>query len=258
MLKVPVFYYHSIGNIGPETLSIDYFREHLARIKEAGFTPLTVSEMIALNENDCGKYVALTFDDGLLDNYEVAAPILQEFGYTATFFVIPGFDKVTRWVNPKTSQWSDIAKPGFTIPFPSMQPHHRRELSELGMEIGSHSITHPKLNKIADTQLRSEIIDSKLILEDQLGQPVTSFCYPKGRYNNRVLKYVKKAGYQCAFTTMPGYYRANTPHNECGRFLVESPQLFRKILNWASNRHHWSQGLCSVIQPGLKLKNYYA
>jgi peptidoglycan/xylan/chitin deacetylase (PgdA/CDA1 family) len=257
MLKVPVFYYHSIGNIGPETLSVDYFREHLTLIKEAGFTPLTVSEMIALNADDSSKYVALTFDDGLLDNYEIAAPILQEYGYTATFFVIPGFDNITRWVNPTTSQWSDVAKPGFTIPFPSMQQQHRRELSELGMEIGCHSMTHPKLNKITDTQLHSEIIDSKLMLEDQLGQSVTSFCYPKGRYNNRVLKYIQKAEYECAFTTMPGYYRANTPHNECGRFLVESPELFRKILNWLSSKHHWSQSVCSAIRPALKLKNYY-
>ena len=257
MLKAPIFYYHSIGNIGPETLSVDTFKEHLTLIKEAGFTPLAVSELIALDVNNCGKYVALTFDDGLLDNYEFAIPILQEFGYKATFFVIPGFDKITRWVNPKTSQWSDVAKPGFTIPFPSMQQQHRRELVNMGMEIGSHSMTHPKLNKIPDTQLHNEIIDSKSMLEDQLGQPVTSFCYPKGRYNDKVLKYVKNAGYECAFTTIPGYYRASTPRYECGRFLVESPTVFKKILDWVSIKHHWSQGLCSAIRPGLKLKNYY-
>ncbi len=257
MLKAPIFYYHSIGNLGPETLSADIFRDHLTLIKDAGFTPLTVSELTALDDNDCGKYVALTFDDGLLDNYEIAAPILQDYGYKATFFVIPGFDNLTRWVNPTTSQWSDVTKPGFTIPFPSMQQQHRRELVEMRMEIGSHSMTHPKLNKIPESQLHSEIIDSKLMLEDQLGQSVTSFCYPKGRYNNTVLKYIKKAGYESAFTTMPGYYRADTPRYECGRFLVESPELFTKVLNWLSSRHHWSQSLCSAIRPGLKLKNYY-
>jgi peptidoglycan/xylan/chitin deacetylase (PgdA/CDA1 family) len=257
MLKIPVFYYHSIGNIGPETLSADHFRQHLILLADAGFTTLTVSELMALDANDCGKYVALTFDDGLLDNYQNAAPILQEHGCKATFFVIPGFDDMTRWVNPKTRQWSDVAKPGFSIPFPSMQRAQRRELSDMGMEIGCHSMTHPKLNKIPTHSLHHEIMDSKTMLEDQLGTAVTSFCYPKGRYNSAVLKYVEQAGYQCALTTMPAYFGNNTPRYECGRFLIESPAMFSRILNWSSSKHHWSQLLCNAVNPILKLKNYY-
>jgi peptidoglycan/xylan/chitin deacetylase (PgdA/CDA1 family) len=257
MLKIPVFYYHSIGNIGPETLSVDRFRQHLSLLGDAGFTTLTVSELTALDADDCGLYAALTFDDGLLDNYENAAPILQEFGCKATFFVIPGFDAVTRWVNPKTSQWSDVVKQGFTIPFPSMQPAHRRQLSDMGMEIGSHSMTHPKLNKTPGNLLESEIIDSKRMLEDQLGKAVTSFCYPKGRYNNNVLECVEKAGYTSAFTTMPSYYDSQTIAYECGRFLIESPEMFRKILNWSAEKHWWSQALSNSVRPILKLKNYY-
>jgi peptidoglycan/xylan/chitin deacetylase (PgdA/CDA1 family) len=228
MLNIPIFYYHSIGNIGPETLSIDCFKRHLSLLAEAGFTTLTVSELFALDADDCGKYVALTFDDGLLDNYQNAAPILQEYGCKATFFVIPGFDAITRWVNPKTRQWSDESKPGYSIPFPSMQPHQRHELSDMGMEIGCHSMTHPKLNKIPVDALCHEMIASKKILEDQLGKAVTSFCYPKGRYNRAVLDYVEQAGYQSAFTTMPAYFGSQTARFECGRFLIESPLCLRK------------------------------
>ena len=257
MLNVPVFYYHSIGNIGPETLSVDVFRQHLGLLNDAGYTAITVSELTKLDNSDDGKYVALTFDDGLLDNYDNALPILQDYGCKATFFVIPGFDEIIRWVNPTTRQWSDARKKGFSIPFPSMQKQHRRELIEMGMEIGSHSMTHPKLNKIPVSSLDNEIIASKQMLEDQLGTAVSSFCYPKGRYNNTVLSYVQTAGYQSAFTTMPGYYRSNTPQYECGRFLIESPAMFEKILKWSSGAHHWSQAICHLLNPMLKLKNVY-
>ncbi|HFD12307.1 MAG TPA: polysaccharide deacetylase family protein [Crenotrichaceae bacterium] len=257
MLKVPVFYYHSIGNVGPETLAAERFRQHLCLLKDAGYTTLTASELIHLDKHDCSQYVALTFDDGLLDNYEIAVPILEQFGFKATFFVIPGFDNLTRWVNPKTRQWSDVSKQGFTIPFPSMQQHHRRELSDMGMEIGSHSMTHPKLNKIPVSRLQNEILESRHRLEDQLGKPVTSFCYPKGRYNTEVLHHIKSAGYECAFTTMPSYYEATTPRYECGRFLIESPALFERVLRWSSAKHLGVQSLCQVINPVLKLKNYY-
>jgi len=257
MLKIPIFYYHSIGNTGPETLSVWKFKNHLSLIREMGFTPITFAQLIALNPATDKKYVVLTFDDGLLDNYEIATPILTDYGYNATFFVIPGFDKFTRWVNPSTSKWSDFKKEGFTIPFPSMQANHRQELVELGMEIGSHTMTHPALNKINSAAINDEIMSSKALLEDQLGIQVKSFCYPKGRYNRAVLNCVASTGYSGACTTIPGYFQANTPKFECGRFLVEGPGLFRKILQWSSNTHAWTELVCNTMRPALKFKNYY-
>ncbi|MCH9697882.1 MAG: polysaccharide deacetylase family protein [Gammaproteobacteria bacterium] len=257
MLKVPVFYYHSIGNVGPETLSVELFRQHLELLKSHGFTTLTCSELLSLPTTDSGKYALLTFDDGLLDNYDKALPLLLEYGFKATFFVIPGFDNITRWVNASNRQWSDEKRPGFTIPFPSMQANHRKEMTKLGMEIGCHTMNHPKLNKINVGQLNTEIIDSKTLLEDQLGNEVSSFCYPKGRYNPVVLEYVKKAGYRSAFTTMPGYYSTSTFSYECGRFLVESPGLFSRVLAGSLTTNRWIEWACHLMQPGLKLKNVY-
>lgn len=258
MLKVPIFYYHSIGNVGPETLPAAEFKAHLSLIDSMGFIPITFADLVSKKLSGDHKYVVLTFDDGLLDNYEIAAPLLEERGYTATFFVIPGFDKITRWVNPKTSQWSDEKRTGFSIPFPSMQPNQRQELLSLGMEIGCHSMTHPKLNKIGVANLNSEIASSKNLLQDQLGHEVKTFCYPKGRYNQAVLNTVIEAGYVGACTTMPGYYRDHTPKFECGRFLVESRKLFEMILRWSSNSHGWTEFVCNALRPPLKLKNIYS
>ncbi|MCI0667348.1 MAG: polysaccharide deacetylase family protein [Methylococcaceae bacterium] len=257
MLKVPVFYYHSIGNRGPETLEISEFRKHLELIRQQGFKAITFSELLALEAHDSGRYVVLTFDDGLLDNFENAAPILSEYGYKATFFVIPGFDQVIRWVNPKTRAWSESQFDGFSIPFPSMQKHHRRQLFESGMEIGCHTMNHPKLNAIPEHRLQIEISDSKALLEDQVGSEITSFCYPKGRYNEMILDRVRTAGYLGACTTMPAYYRNDTPKFECGRFLVEDHRIYRKILEWASPVSQWTDPLCTMLQIPLKLKNTY-
>ncbi|MGH8476098.1 MAG: polysaccharide deacetylase family protein [Methylococcales bacterium] len=257
MLKVPIFYYHSIGNQGPETLSIADFRAHLELIRDHGFKPITFSKLLGLDAHDPNRYAVLTFDDGLLDNFENAAPILSDFGYPATFFVIPGFDRVVRWVNSRTRAWSEAKLPGFSIPFPSMQKHHRRQLVESGMEIGCHSMNHPSLNEIPEHRLDSEISDSKALLEDQLGVPITSFCYPRGRYNKKVLAKVQQAGYRGACTTMPGYYGKATKKFECGRFLVENPRLFLKILHWASPSSPWTEPLCELLRIPLKLKNTY-
>ena len=254
-LKVPIFYYHSIGNQGPETLPSREFRLHLELIRDRGFTPVTFSELLTLPLDAEGDYVVLSFDDGLLDNYENAAPMLDEFGYKATFFVIPGFDDVVRWVNPKTGQWSDSEKSGFTLPFPSMNRQHRRQLHEAGMEIGCHTMNHPKLNEIPLERLADEIRQPKSLLEDQLGSDVRTFCYPKGRYNKAVLEEVATAGYLGACTTMPAYYDWKTQKLECGRFLVEDHRLFGKILEWAAPDHPWTQPLCTALRVPLKLKN---
>jgi peptidoglycan/xylan/chitin deacetylase (PgdA/CDA1 family) len=257
MLKVPIFYYHSIGNHGPETLALGDFRRHLELVREHHFKPVTFAELLALNPDDCGRYVVLSFDDGLLDNFENAAPLLNEFGYRATFFVIPGFDNVIRWVNPKTRAWSESRKEGFSLPFPSMQKHHRRQLLDCGMEIGCHTMNHPKLNEIDGQLLQIEIADSKALLEDQLGSPVTTLCYPKGRYNRIVLDRVRSAGYTGACTTVPAYYDHHTPKYECGRFLIENPSLFNKILAWSSTVNWWTGPLCGLLRVPLKLKNTY-
>jgi Predicted xylanase/chitin deacetylase len=75
-----------------------------------------------------------------------------------------------------------------------------------GVEIGSHTLTHPFLTKIPPAEARREIEDSKKLLEDKLGVEVKGFCYPYGDHNREVVEMVKKAGYQYAFTTLKGTY----------------------------------------------------
>jgi peptidoglycan/xylan/chitin deacetylase (PgdA/CDA1 family) len=86
-----------------------------------------------------------------------------------------------------------------------------REMDAAGVEIGSHTLTHPILTRVADEQLRWELRQSRARLEDQLQRPVDLFCYPNGNYDERVQAEVARAGYRCAVTTDIGFNRADTP-----------------------------------------------
>ena len=86
-----------------------------------------------------------------------------------------------------------------------------REMSQAGIELGSHTVTHPILPNVDDEQLRHELVDSKNKLEHELGRPVTLFCYPNGSYDERVEAAVREAGYKVAVTTIP---RLNDPRSD--------------------------------------------
>jgi peptidoglycan/xylan/chitin deacetylase (PgdA/CDA1 family) len=78
-----------------------------------------------------------------------------------------------------------------------------REMNQAGIEIGSHTVTHPILTNVDDEQLRYELVSSKSRLESELNSPVTLFCYPNGTYDDRVEAAVRDAGYKLAVTTIP-------------------------------------------------------
>lgn len=226
--RTAIFYYHSVGGPPPQTLALDTFRQHLQCIRRHGLDPVTVTELVT--ETGRTGRVALAFDDGLIDNYTNVLPLLLEFGFRATFFVVPGYDRVTRFVHPGSGRWSDEPRAGYSVPFHSMQAAHRRELVACGMEVGSHSQTHRALTRIPPGDLVADISGSKKFLEDELGVGVNSFCYPKGRFNRVVMREVRAAGYRSACTTLPGYFRRGWNPYRLHRFLVEDPVYFEAVL----------------------------
>lgn len=210
-------------------MDLHNFRRHLELLRLHGFETVTVADLV-LHPAPQRKRAALAFDDGLLDNYTHALPLLLEYGCRATFYVVPGYDSVTRWVQPRSGRWSDVPRAGYTLPFPSMSPAQRSELVSYGMEIGSHSYTHRKLGRVPVADLAHETRDSKLRLEDELGREVCTFCYPYGSFNRAVLRAVQEAGYQAACSTIPGYFSSSPSRFWLRRFLVESPAYFEAVL----------------------------
>ena len=229
-MKAPIFYYHSVGGPPPQTLALPQFQQHLEAIRHHDYRTVTVAELLEAGRDLPSRCVALAFDDGLMDNYTHVFPLLLQYGMRATFYVVPGYDRVIRWVAPRTGRWSDVPAPGFTIPFANMGTRHRRELARYGMEIGSHSLTHRTLTRIPKDELSREARDSKDFLEQELGESVKTFCYPRGRFAPAVVRAVRDAGYVGACSTLPGYYRAGLPRYVLPRFLVEDPDYFRAAL----------------------------
>lgn len=85
---------------------------------------------------------------------------------------------------------------------PQMNQRELRALRNLGMEIGAHTLTHRRLTRLTKEHVLEELLSSKEILEEVLENPVVSFCYPEGKFNHRVSKWVSEAGYKVARTTV--------------------------------------------------------
>lgn len=158
------------------------FSQHMAWLSSAGLRGVSLGS--ARGGRFAGpKDVVITFDDGCQTDWTIAAPVLIELGFGATFYV------VSEWVGRRA---------GFlTVP-------DLRSLSEAGFEIGSHSATHAFLTDLDAAALRRELVDSKHAIEDIIGQPVLHLSCPGGRSSRRVAEAAREAGYQTMATSRIG------------------------------------------------------
>lgn len=140
------------------------------------------------------RAVVITFDDGSSCTYEQAMPILSAHGFPATVFMVSGLvDGNNEWL-------LDDGFPQRRM----LSTAQLRGLSEGGIEVGSHTITHPWLSRIPLERANEEIRESKKRLEDLLGRPIDYFAYPFGDYSQAVRQFVSDAGYSGACSTRWG------------------------------------------------------
>ena len=128
------------------------------------------------------------------------------------------------------------------VGFPVMTGGQMRSLGRMGMEVGSHTVTHAVLTHLDRRQALEELGTSKARLEDCLGEPVTSFCYPRGKFNRRVRGWAAEAGYRSARTTVA--FRTETTFHPFG--MPVSLQLFPH-----SPQVHFRHALREANLPGL-------
>jgi peptidoglycan/xylan/chitin deacetylase (PgdA/CDA1 family) len=184
---------HSVGP-GFDAMPSSIFRCLLDELLEHRYQFLTADDVICarvLRRNT----VLLTFDDGRKDNYDIILPILREYRIAATFYICPGLVG-TRAAVSSHPDCDDAASGRFT--FDMMNWEAVRELRDSGMCIGSHTASHLDLTRCADSQLEEQIAGSKYTLERQLKIAVRHFSYPWGRFDARVLRSVRAAGYETA------------------------------------------------------------
>lgn len=204
--------FHSISNrfeLSITRNTVNGFEDILDYFKQEEFEICDLSE---INEHN---QIALTFDDGWQDFYDNAFPLLKERGYSATVFLISDYvGKKSNWdyQSKQHLSWETI-----------------REMSEHGIEFGSHSRSHVDLRSLDNKALNDELLGSKKVIEDKLGKPVRYFSYPFGRYNERVTEAAAKAGYQSAYSLSTGFDDFSIARHAA--YLYDTPySIYQKIV----------------------------
>jgi peptidoglycan/xylan/chitin deacetylase (PgdA/CDA1 family) len=187
--QVPVLMYHHVQALPTEQqgtvdwgLSINPtdFAQQLNWLKQQGYRSVSMSDL-ASNRLPA-KPIVLTFDDGYADFYTTAWPLLRQYGFSATLYVIT----------------NRLDQTGF------LTSNQLITLAAGEVEIGSHSVSHPNMSKLSSEKLADELVESRATLRRLTAQSVTSFCYPSGQYSDATVAAAEVAGYRTAVTTQEG------------------------------------------------------
>jgi peptidoglycan/xylan/chitin deacetylase (PgdA/CDA1 family) len=187
------------------TVSTAWFRQ-ICRMLRDRFRAVPLGEIARLVQNRARiprRTVAITFDDCYRDNL-LAARVLAEHGLPACFFV-PARYVETDHVFP----WDRDHKPLANLTWDEV-----REIAGMGFEIGSHTLTHPNLGELSLDQARVEMVESKAVIEKELGLPVRWFAYPFGgpqHFRTEQLALLAEAGYEGCLSAISGFiYRGRS------------------------------------------------
>ena len=221
-MLTPILMYHELtpsgvppnGVIASWTVSPAQFQAHLAMLSDAGYIGMSVSRWLAARDNlPAGvKPVVMTFDDGFRGNLEFAIPALHDRGWTGTFFVISG--KMGAEAYADASDW--------------------RAAAEAGMDIASHTVTHPYAGALSPADLRAELLDSRLALENAVGGPVNGFSWPNGDAPRGCRKMLLDCGYSWAATSRAAFAGCGSNPLSLPRLAVRAwhdPEAFGKLLD---------------------------
>ncbi|NIY92968.1 polysaccharide deacetylase family protein, partial [Vibrio diazotrophicus] len=204
--EIPVIMYHRFIQADDEKgvhgtyLHVDMLEKHFKLLKRMGFETLTFRDLAdkgLIRRLEYGKrYIIITVDDGYLDNHELLFPLLKKYNFKVVVYVVTG-EIFNRWDvdvpnNPEKS-------------VPLMSSEQVKALHDSGLvEIGGHTLTHPRLSQLSRDQQHNQIEKNKHQLEKLLSTQLCSFAYPYGDHNQDSKDIVREAGYKFAVATNSG------------------------------------------------------
>ena len=186
--RLHILMYHSISAnpADPHAISPERFLKQMQFLRDKRVLSLSDAlTKLGTREHISGDYV-ITFDDGLLDFYTNALPILKDFGYPVTMFL------PTALVG-KTSTWDSYDKTK-----PLMDWDQITECQQWNVTLGSHTASHSRLTELTDTGVNQELTLSLQTLKANCSKFIPALAYPGGYYNESIAFHAKQAGYLCA------------------------------------------------------------
>ena len=279
MRPIPIFMYHHVSPHKGDMVTVtpDVFEAQMRFLAENGYRTLCAGEIVGYAAQEAPmkyftstfipfrrgrgdknlpsplagegqgegrlKAVAVTFDDGYLDNYVYVFHVLKKYNIKATIFI------VTDWVeaaslNTVRSQGSEVRSNEIIVPshnegksFVASSQAHKviknwdmvKEMQDSGLiDFYSHTMTHRKCAELAEEDLIKELKYSKAIIEENLNAPCPYLCWPKGSYSKRSVEAAKGAGYKALFTTERGIVKKGSDVFSIKRIVVKDNIIWFK------------------------------
>jgi peptidoglycan/xylan/chitin deacetylase (PgdA/CDA1 family) len=227
MSRLPILCYHNVVEAPAEApfkllyVSPEKFERQLWTLRRLGLRGVSMSEGIARLGNATSRgCVVLTFDDGYADTLTAAAPLLKQYGVRATCYVVSGaLGTYNRWDADHLHERK-----------PLMSREQLDQWLAAGMEVGSHSLSHPRLHELPQDVAQREIAESRAALHNLLGVPIEHFAYPFGAFNADTVAWVRRAGYSSAVTVLPRIAHTSDDPLRLPRILVNGEHGLWKFL----------------------------
>ncbi len=208
-------------------LPLETFRRQMQWMKDSDVQGLNVSEAVRFPQQPA---ICITFDDGCETDLIAAAPVLRDLGFHATFYITSGF----------------LGTPGY------LNADQVRELDSQGFEIGCHSMTHPYLSDLPEAELKREIVDAKLQIEQILSHPIEHFSCPGGRYDRRTLEMARRAGFRTVANSLFHANSAETSRYELGRVAMLRDMSLETFAATCHGRGLWKKQLQDTTRHGVR------
>lgn len=233
-----VLYYHSI--LGSQR---DRFICQLNYLSKK-YSFISISSLNAIPSNK--DLISITFDDGLSSILENAIPELKKREIPTTIFIpaakIGGYPK-----------WEQKGQ-GIYYDDRILSRNELKELSDQGIEIGSHTLHHTDLRNVTLEVARKEFDLSKSYLEKIIGKDVISFSFPYGSYNDELINLAIDCGYSFVYTTQPEIISLPTKRKIFGRVGVDPDDSLLEIKLKAAGAYSW---LPTASRWKTKVRNFY-
>ena len=210
-----VLCYHAVSTHWNDPLAVDVvtLRRQLRLLLQAGMRPADGDDVLANRR----RSFHVTFDDAYR-NFGAALPVLRDLEVRGSVFVCTGLASDGRafHVPELEGRVGDAAGELLTMPWQTL-----RELADHGIEIGSHTVSHPHLPELSDGELLRELVDSREEIETRLGRPCRFLAYPYGDNDARVRAAARRAGYVAAYTLRGSWRGAE-------RFALPRVDIYRR------------------------------